>query len=362
MRFKIRILTVALTIICSLIFSLVFYINNNTPNILYTDKSNYNTENNYIKCSLSNCNSDSLNYELKLLNLIPIKQVKLVNSNIKQVVLCGNQFGVKIYADGCIITSVSGVLTESGTKNPAYEAGLRKGDIIHSINDKNITSNEDIENIVSLSDKKLKIVYERKGKKYTTYAYSVISLSDGKQKLGIWIKDSIAGIGTATFYVPEYGITAGLGHGIYDNETNVLMPLNEGVVCDVKDCMVIKSAKGNIGEIDAKLSAENYGFIAKNCDSGIYSYGYEPDGQLIDVGKSGDIRKGSAMIYCSLNGKTCDYYECEIQKVNFNSDFKNMIIKITDKRLLEKTGGIIQGMSGSPIIQNGKLIGAVTHV
>ncbi|MBQ2815413.1 MAG: SpoIVB peptidase [Clostridia bacterium] len=361
MKKIIKTISVVLLITCSYIFSNIYYLSNNTPNTIYSDNFLSLSGDNALNCSVAG-NSDNGNYELKYLNIFPVKNITIKNKAVKNVVLCGNQFGIKLYSSGSIITSVSGVLTESGSRNPAYEAGLRKGDIIISINDEEILSNADIERIVKNSDEKLKIVYERNNKKYKTIAYSVVCATDNCKKLGIWIKDSLAGIGTATFYIKETGVTAGLGHGIYDNETNVLIPLNEGAICEVDNFVVSRSVDGVVGDISGNLSHENIGEIIKNSDNGVYFNGIEYSGELVEIGSSSKIKKANAQIYLSLNGEECRYYDCEIKKINYNEKTKNLIIKIIDEELLEKTGGIIQGMSGAPILQNGKLIGAVTHV
>ena len=361
MKKIIKIISVILLLTCSYIYSNVYYLWNNTPNVIYSDNFKALLNDNTLNCSVAK-DSNNGNYELKFLNIIPVKNIKIKENDIKSVVLCGNQFGIKLYTSGSIITSISGVLTESGNRNPAYEAGLRKGDIIISINGEAIHSNADISRIVKNSNDKLKIVYERNNKKYKTIAYSVVCATDNCKKLGIWIKDSLAGIGTATFYIKETGVTAGLGHGIYDNETNVLLPLNEGVICKVDNYIVSRSANGIVGDISGNLSHDNIGEILKNSNNGVYFNGVKYNGDLVEIGSSGEIKRDHAQIYLSLNGEECRYYDCEIEKINYNEDTKNLIIRITDEELLEKTGGIIQGMSGAPILQGGKLIGAVTHV
>ena len=361
MKRMIRVISFILFVFCSYVFTNLYYLTDNTPNIIFTDNKSFMISDDDLKCSVSNIN-DSENYELKFLNIFPVKNIRIKNNDIKKVVLCGNQFGIKIYSSGSIVTSISGVLTESGCKNPAYDAGIRKGDIILSINGESVCSNSDIERIVKSSDDKLKIVYERNNKKYTTTAYSVICATDNSKKLGMWIKDSIAGIGTSTFHIKETGITVGLGHGVYDNETNVLMPLNDGAVCEVDNYVVSRSSDGIIGDISGNLSSENCGKIIKNSDNGVYFTGVDYDGETVEIGHASEIKKGDAQIYLSLNGEECKYYDCVIEKIKYNEKSKNLIIRLTDNELLDKTGGIIQGMSGSPILQNGKLVGAVTHV
>ena len=362
MKKTIKIISAVLLIVCTFIFSNIYYLTNNMPSIIYSDNKILFSDAKSQICSVVRSSSGSENYELNFLGIIPVKNIKIKNREIKKVVLCGNQFGIKVYSSGSIITSISGVITENGSKNPAYEAGLRKGDIIISINDEVVCSNSDIERIVKNSDDKLKIVYERNDKKYTTTAYPVICSTDNCRKLGIWIKDSIAGIGTATFYITEYDITAGLGHGVYDNETNVLMPLNEGAVCKVNNYVITPSTDGVIGDISGTLDYNNFGTILKNSENGLYFNGCEFKGETVEIGSCYEIKREKAQLYLSLNGEEARYYDCQIDKINYNDKSKNLIIKITDNELLEQTGGIIQGMSGAPILQNGKLVGAITHV
>lgn len=361
MKKTIKFLAVLLTVLCIALFSCITYTIKNTPDTVYTTGAKIQLDSEYIKCSVQDDGYGS-NYQLKFLNVFPVKDVNVVYTTSKSVVLCGNQFGIKIYSNGCVITSISGVLSNGECKNPAYEAGLRKGDIIISINGNMIQSNDDVERVVANSDTRLKIVYERNGKKYNASAYSVVSSVDGQKRLGIWIKDSIAGIGTATFYNPNNGITAGLGHGIYENESDVLMPLNDGAVCDVEPCGIIPSKSGYIGEISAKLDSKNYGYIIENSECGIYSSGQTVEGTVIEVADAQDVKTGNAQLYLSLDDGECKYYDCIIKKIDYKSEYKNMIVEITDNDLLNKTGGIVQGMSGTPIIQNGKIVGALTHV
>lgn len=362
MKKGIKALSALLSIICVFVFSGIYYISSEVPDTVYTTSPDVVINNDCINCITSNNNENSKYYELKLLNIFPVKNIELISAKSNQVALSGEQFGVKLYASGSVITSVSSVLTAEGCSNPAYDAGLRKGDVIISINGHDICSNSDVESIVSNSESKLSIVYERNGKRYSTTAYSVKSISDGKNRLGIWIKDSIAGVGTSTFYNPANGITAGLGHGIYENETDVLMPLNEGIICDVELCGISESKEGCIGEISARLSDENNEYVIENCDCGIYSSGREKTGRLIDVANVTEIKTGYAQLYLSIDGNPPELYDCEIKSVDYKSEYKNLIVEITDDELLQKTGGIVQGMSGTPIIQNGKLVAALTHV
>lgn len=351
-----------LTVICITIFSEIIIVSKNTPNLIYSNEIENNFEKKYVNCSVVNSGTNVPVYRIKLLNTIPIKDVAVLKSADKNVLLGGTQFGVKIHSSGCVVTAISGVLTDNGCINPADQAGLKKGDIIISINDQTVLSNSDVERIVANSNTKLKIVYERKGQKCSTYAYSAVSSADGQKRLGIWIKNSIGGIGTTTFIDPQNGIVAGLGHGIYENETDVLMPLNDGAICKVDFNSVNKSTTGCIGEIDADLCSENCGKVLINSDCGIYATTDVCEGVSIPIADTREIKKGDAMLYLSLDGGKCDYYSCEIEKIIYSARYKHMVIKITDERLLQKTGGIVQGMSGTPIVQNGKLIGALTHV
>ena len=294
-----------------------------------------------------------------------------------KVLLGGMPFGVKFYTEGITAVGFSDVDTDSDNKSPAYNAGIRENDIIISVNNQTVSSVEDfIRAAENSSGAPIKVEYRRLGKIYTVSFSPVLSKSEGKYKTGMWIKDSTAGIGTVTFIVPETKAFAGLGHSICDAATGEILKLTRGVVMDVDICGVEKSAAGAPGELKGSFSNEKIGELSKNTSEGIYgifskmpkargengSDYFGDTNNLIEIGGKGDAKEGAAHIICTVEDGASEEYEVNISQVNFDSETnKNYVIEVTDPRLIEKTGGIVQGMSGSPIIQNGKLIGAVTH-
>jgi len=181
---------------------------------------------------------------------------------------------------------------------------------------------------------------------------------------GIRVRDSSAGIGTSTFYSPSLNISCGLGHGICDVDTGEILTINSGEAVPANIVSINKSSAGSPGELKGQFLEGSFGKIIANNETGIYfSDKYEDLNNLKKLAVKQDIKVGDAKIYTCVDGVTPKYYNCKIEKINYNNNItKNMVIKITDKELLDKTGGIVQGMSGSPIIQNNMLVGAITHV
>jgi len=223
--------------------------------------------------------------------------------------------------------------------------------------------------LINLSGENIEIKYIRDGQEYSTTIVPV-KTDDENYKIGLWVRDGAVGIGTATFYEPESKQVATLGHGIVDSDTDQLITIESGEIVTSTITKIQKGEKGNPGEIRGILNEEDIiGNINQNTKFGIYGK-LETTGNLaidednsLEVALKEEIETGKATVLLSLNG-TRKEYEIEIKKIyrNNTEDNKSMLIEITDKELIEKTGGIIQGMSGAPIIQNGKFIGAITHV
>ena len=208
--------------------------------------------------------------------------------------------------------------------------------------------------------------FVRDGKKYKARILPVKASADLKYKAGMWVRDSTAGIGTVTCYDPEDGSFAGLGHGIYDSDTQLLLPLLRGAVVDITLDDIIKGRNGHPGELKGTFGTEKTGTLLGNTPCGVYGVlAKKPQliyGKLPCALKS-EVQKGKASILSNVDGNGVKEYAVEIVKIySGNEETKNFVIEVTDRELLEKTGGIVRGMSGSPIIQNGKLVGAVTHV
>ena len=279
----------------------------------------------------------------------------------------GNVIGVKFYIDGVHVLKSDNVETENGKKNPAKEAGIKSGDYIKEVNGLPVYTNEDLSKIIQFSDE-AELTVIRNGYKFKTKITPVLSKEDGNKKIGIWVRDSTAGIGTVTYYNPENNTFGALGHAITDQDTAKILMMRSASAYNATVTTIRKGKSGDPGELGGVfLSDDRYlGEIFMNSAVGIFgNYNKQiTNHSPIPVAHQSEAEEGKATILCSIKDEKIDEYEIEISKIIKSSLYtsKGMIIKVTDSRLLEKTDGIVQGMSGSPIIQNGKLIGAVTHV
>lgn len=295
--------------------------------------------------------------------------VSCYTNNETTVYLGGHPFGVRFYTEGITVVGFSDVETESEDKSPAFNAGLREYDVIISVNSKAISSAKDFTDITESSEgNPIAVDYKRMGKIYSTSFSPVLCTSDGKYKTGMWIKDSTAGIGTLTYIMPETNAFAGLGHSICDSNTGDILKMTKGIVLNVTIDGVEKSSPGKPGELKGVFSGEKTGSLTLNCEEGIFGILNQlpdsfSDDTVISIAKSQDITEGEATIRCTIDSDGPKDYAVNLTSIDFDeATNKNYVIEIVDERLIEKTGGIVQGMSGSPIIQNEKLIGAVTHV
>ncbi len=274
------------------------------------------------------------------------------------VSVSGDCVGVKLYTDGLIITDTMTLTDVTGKKiNLAAGHGIRKGDIIKKVNGVDATNAEVISKALSDS---LTLTVSRNDTEFDV-ALTPITTKDGP-KLGLWLRDSTAGLGTITCIYN--GKFVGLGHGICDVDTGNIMPLRQGIIQDCSGFAVIKGTRGTPGAITGAINGKKLGQINANTRFGISGTVLSPsEGKDLDTADKSEIRTGNATILCDVDGKGVREYEIDIKHISpSGNNGKDMVIKIKDKALIEKTGGIVQGMSGAPIIQNGKLIGAVTHV
>lgn len=278
----------------------------------------------------------------------------------------GMPFGVKFYTDGLVIAGFTDVPCEKGNAAPAYDAGLRVNDVITKVNGIEVRSSAELLGLIA--DAPLEVTYEREGREGSVIFTPVRSSEDGKYKTGMWIRDTTAGLGTITYIVPETGEFAGLGHGICDPATGELSNMTRGIVIDVAISGVTRGVKGTPGELRGYFTADKTGVLLRNTRCGVYGafdtipFSKIPQPAMPAAARS-EVKEGAAWIWSTLDDNEVKRYEIEIVRIDPDSaDNRNFEIVVRDPALLERTGGIVQGMSGSPIIQNGKLAGAVTHV
>lgn len=298
---------------------------------------------------------------LMLFGAVPVKDVTAVTETRPMLVPCGETFGIKLLTDGVIVVD----LTKVGDRCPARECGIKKGDIIISIDGENIRSNRDVSEAVKATRGEDCVVkLRREGEEMTltlTPAYY-----EGSYKAGMWVRDSSAGIGTLTFYNEDTGAFGGLGHPVCDSDTKEMLPLSQGAVGDIEITGLIPSLAGEPGQLMGEFSGkEALGEITLNCEEGLFGrLDSPPDNKkAVELGYKQEVRRGSATMYSSLDGEEPKEYSVEIEHIDLSEGAEHdLVVHITDDRLISETGGIVQGMSGSPIVQDGKLVGAVTHV
>lgn len=317
-----------------------------------------------VSATVNNVKRNDNTATIKLFNIIPVKNTVITNTQRRYVVPGGELFGIKLYSDGVIIVDTDYVETETGKVNPSQESGLKVGDIIRRIDNINIESTKHLSQILQKSKgKAITITVIRENKTIKVNFNTVKEKATGQYKAGLWVRDSTAGLGTVTFYNPLNGTFGGLGHPVYDVDTGEIIPVKSGEMAEAVVNGLYKSSNGSVGELCGLLTGKNNGIICLNHITGLYGFTECKNDVFIPVALRQETKEGKAQIISTVDDKK-EYYEIEIAKINSNSSSvnKDMIIRITDERLLNKTGGIVQGMSGSPIIQNGMLVGAVTHV
>ena len=278
----------------------------------------------------------------------------------------GIPFGVRFFTDGILVVDYCDVEYCGASHNPAREAGLKPGDCIYQINEQKIgTASELAEAIEKSGSGALTLFYRRDDKEQSVTLTPLPCDRDGRLRTGLFVRDSGAGIGTVTF-VTEQNLFGGLGHGICDGESGTLIPMARGSVMGVTIGSLKRGAAGAPGELKGHLSAGKTGALTQNTACGVFGAFAErpslPAGAM-PIAYRDELHDGAVTLWCTLDDNTPREYSAEISAIQRSSEGNNCFtVHITDRALLEKTGGIIQGMSGSPIIQDGHLVGAVTHV
>ena len=293
-----------------------------------------------------------------------ILTVPVSGAEEKTLIAAGIPLGVNFHIDGILVTGLCSVGEEESS--PAQTAGLRRGDIISSVNGEKVENAEQLCEIVEASGgKALTLIYSRAGREMHGDIFAKQN-DEGKYRIGIMIKDGASGIGTVTYIDPETLDFAALGHGICDTESGVLLPISGGTAEEVSLSGITQGKAGAPGELHGFFIGKQSGVILSNTALGVKGklnkIPTETAGELFPIGKKEDLHEGKAYIYTTVDGDGRQKYEIDISKIDVGGTQKNFTVRITDPALLEKTGGIVRGMSGSPVIQDGYLVGAVTHV
>ena len=285
------------------------------------------------------------------------------------VVPVGRAVGIKLFSDGVVVVGTSEVVTQDGAVNPAKACGLQEGDIITHINTTEVDTIEEVTALLQQAeDAPISIRALREEESVELTAQAALCAADGCYKLGAWIRDSMAGIGTVTFYCPDTGAFGALGHGINDVDTALLMPLERGSILSASVSGVVKGKSGAPGQLRGVFDLDTtLGELRSNTAdgiSGVMSGAAAWQGEEMEVAPREAVRAGNATILSNIAGDKVEEYAIQIVKVYpaGESDCRDFLIRVTDQRLLSATGGIVQGMSGSPILQDGRVVGAVTHV
>ena len=285
----------------------------------------------------------------------------------KYVYLGGQTVGIAFYTDGLYITDTIAVESLNGEFiNTAENAGLKRGDYIITANNIKMNDVSNLDAVLKASlGNKIKLEVKRENNKFITEITPIKNKEDNHYCLGLWLRDSVAGLGTITYIDPEDNSFGALGHSICDADTGKILSLSDGRIVECNVTGVKKGVKGEAGELKGSfgINARQLGEIEYNTKFGLIGKIYSTNNiELIKVCPREGASKGDAYIYSDFEDGQIKKYSIKILHINYQAAEKGLIIQITDRALIEKTGGIVQGLSGSPIVQNGRLVGAVTHV
>lgn len=307
---------------------------------------------------------------LSLFGVLPLKKVD-VNVVSDSVVVSGGQaIGMRLNTSGLTVVTFEEITTRDYSKvKPYKDKNIQRGDIIVEINGVEVSDvNKFVKEIQKSKGNEIELSYLRNGKLYKEIFIPQIDRNDGKYKLGMWVKNVTSGVGTITYIDKNTRGFGALGHGISDMDGASLLDVESGTAYKAVILSVKKGQKGNPGELKGAIRENDvYGKVVKNTRFGVFGYiddNVEIQGEEYEICLKNEVKEGKAQILSTINGEKVEAYDIEIEQVNIHGDIqeKSMIIRVTDKELIKRTGGIVQGMSGSPIIQDGKLVGAVTHV
>lgn len=306
--------------------------------------------------------------KLRLMGLFPLKTIPVHVEEEKILIPGGSPVGVAIQTEGVLVVGISDL--GGATISPAREAGLQGGDVILALDGVSVTNARHLSSLVEPGETVILTVL-RNGQTMTMPLTPVADPRDGVFRLGAWVRDSTAGIGTLSFYDPETGRFGALGHAITDIDTGLILDVRNGEIVESAISEIHKGESGAPGELVGRFgnASQSIGSIEENGVYGIYGNAYAainnalfPNG--IPIMSRDEVRTGPAQILTTLDSSGPHAYDCEIIKLTRQDEpaQRSMVVRITDPELLDKTGGIVQGMSGSPILQDNRLVGAVTHV
>lgn len=302
-----------------------------------------------------------------------VKQINVTRLENVEVIPVGKIIGLKLYTNGVLIVGMSEIENVNHQKERPYEnLNIQEGDTILKVNDLEIQTIENLQKEINKSDgKNIDLTILKEDGTIETSNIKPVKVSNTEYKLGLWVKDAATGVGTLTYYEPNSKSFAALGHGITDSDTDKLIDIDSGNIVTSKIVSIQKGEQGKPGEIRGSIiNQPTIGNVYKNTEFGIYGeltnlsnikFNYS---NKLKVALRDEIQEGNAKVLCSVDGNETEEYDIKIEKIykDNNEDNKSMLIEVTDKNLINKTGGIIRGLSGAPIIQNGKFIGAITNV
>lgn len=315
-----------------------------------------------------------LEVSYKLFGIFPLKSAEVDVMNQIKLIPGGQSIGVTLQTNGVLVVGQAPVTDSTGKKVfPAKEAGIEVGDILLKINAQEVRTDQDVSNVVHLAGEQngvVKVIYKHQDQILEKVIKPIFCLETGRYRMGLFVRDEASGLGTLSFIEPVSQQYGALGHVITDADTNQQIEVFKGKVMASSVYAIEKGKRGHPGEKIGSFVPNSAfeGTIEKNTPTGIFG---KISGQVknpyfkeaIPVGWESEVKIGPAKIYTVIQGEKIEEFEVNIDRVIHNrTDSKNMIVRVTDPRLLEATGGIIQGMSGSPIVQDGKIIGAITHV
>ena len=309
---------------------------------------------------------------IRLLGVIPVKQVNIHVRDQITLVPGGTSIGVTLHTRGALVVGIASITLSDGQElSPAAAAGIQAGDLIERANGIEIKDADHLRQICNESQDKVALTIVRGGQKMDVELRPALDRAEGKYRMGMWVRDSTAGVGTLSFYDPASKWYAALGHAITDVDTRQSLTVRDGEIVKSNIVDIVQGAQGEPGELQGQFDSTSLplGTIESNSQYGIYGHMYDeyfnplfPGG--LPMAYPEEVRLGPAQLLTTLNDEGIKAYACKVIKINPQERPapKGMVIEITDPELMRATGGIVQGMSGSPLIQNGKLIGVVTHV